>query len=307
MLSIFRTSPFRLLALFGIFTLGVSTTQLYERDASTGYGTITTVTNGSVVRATINNPPINLYDYKLIIDLYAFLNSLSIPNAPKVVIFDSANPEWFIAHLDLNLLRTDSPPQNASQLLGIYGETVLLLASLPVIFVGQVSGRAFGAGNELLVQLDMRFAGPGTHLGSLEVGIGLTHGNGGIQYLTKLIGRGRASEYLLSSGDVDAQTAAAIGWVNRAYATVPELHDGVDALAQRIATFPQGALNATKAGINENKPSTQSLANDLTRFVGLQGTPEAQAAIRKFLELSHNQTLSPFELGLDQDLVDLYT
>lgn len=297
----------RLLTLFGIFTRCISTSHLYERDASTGFGTITTATNGSVVRATINNPPINLYDSKLITDLFDFLTTLSqSASPPKVVIFESANPDWFIAHIDVNLLRTDSPPPNASQLLGLYVETVDLLASLPVIFIGQVSGRAFGAGNELLVQFDMRFAGPGTHLGSLEVAIGLTHGNGGIQYLTKLIGRARAFQYLLSSGDVDEQTAAAIGWVNTAYDTVPELQDAVDALAQRIATFPEGALNATKVGINENKPSAQSLANDLARFTELLGTPEAEAAIKKFLVLSQNQTASPFELGLDQDLVDLY-
>ena len=306
MFSIFGASPLRLITLCGIFALGVSTSQLYERDASTGYGTITTATNGSVVRATINNPPVNLADHKLITDLNSFLTSLSTPDAPKVVIFDSSNPGWFIGHLDTNLIQTDSPPPNASQLLGLYTESVHLLTSLPVIFIGEVSGRAFGAGNELLVQFDMRFAGPGTRLGALEVGLGLTQRTGGVEYLTKLIGRGRASEYLLSAGDVDAKTAAAIGWVNTAYNSVAEMRAAVDRLAQRIATFPRGALNATKAGINEDNPSPQSLANEMPRFDGLKDTPEVQALVKKFLQFTLNQTASPFELGLDQNLVDLY-
>lgn len=306
MLSVFRTNPLSLLALFGIFNLGVSASPLWERDASTGFGTITTVTNGSVVRATINNPPVNLADPKLITDLNSFLKSLTAPNAPKVVIFDSSNPGWFIGHLDLNLIKPVNPNPNAAQILGLYRESVGLLGSLPVIFIGQVSGRALGAGNELLIHFDMRFAGPGTNLGALEVALGLTQGTGGVQYLTKLIGPARAAEYLLSNGDVDAKTAAAIGWVNTAYESTSELRQAVDALAHRIATFPLGALNATKAGINENKPTDQSVADDVARFGTLLGTPEEVTAVNKFLAFSNNQSANAFELGLNEDLVALY-
>lgn len=158
----------------------------------------------------------------------------------------------------------------------------------------------------MLVQMDMRFAGSGTRLGALEVGIGVTHGNGGIQYLTKLIGRGRASEYLLSTRDVDLETAADIGWVNRAYASTEALQGAVDALAHRIATFSAGALYATKFGINADRPTNQSLADDLNNFIALQQTAEAQAVIAKFLQLSDNQTSGSFELGLNGDLVTLY-
>ncbi len=80
-----------------------------------------------------------------------------------------------------------------------------------------------------------------------------------MQYLTKLIGLGRAAEYLLSAGDVDAEEADRIGWVNKAYSTEEELHDAVEALAHRIATFPAGALNATKVGIAANRPNSTVL------------------------------------------------
>ena len=142
------------------------------------------------------------------------------------------------------------------QLLGLYTESVQLLASLPIIFIGEVSGRTFGVGDELLVQFDMRFAGPRT-LSTLKVGLSPTQRTGGVEYLylTKLIGCGRASVYLLSGGDVGAKTAAAKGWVNWAYDSVAELCVAVDRLAQHIATFPRDALNVTKAGINEDNPS----------------------------------------------------
>jgi enoyl-CoA hydratase/carnithine racemase len=135
----------------------------------------------------------------------------------------------------------------------------------------------------------MRFAGPGTRLGSFEPAINLIHGVGGLQYLTKLIGRGRAAEYLFSTKDIDGPTTASIGWVNRYYDSNQALHDAVDALAHRIATFPLGALNGTKAGLNAAGPSQSAIDSDLNTFLALSATPESQAGIEKFLKATNNQ------------------
>jgi hypothetical protein len=86
------------------------------------YGTIKTTTNGSVVRASISNPPINLYDYKLATDLHNFLLLLNQTNAPKVVIFESADPQFFIAHYDVSSFLPPSTPEK-SALVTIYIDT----------------------------------------------------------------------------------------------------------------------------------------------------------------------------------------
>lgn len=183
-----------------------------------GYGTISLSSNGSVTRATISNPPINLFDFKLATDMYNFLESLVPGNSsstPKVVIFDSADPNFFVAHYDLStFLPPTTAEKNATNNMYIVCVSMLRNISL-TIFIGQVNGQAFGAGNELLVQMDMRFAGPNTRLGSLETALGLLYGNGGLQFLDRLINRGRAAEYLLSGNNIDGPTAASIGWVNR--------------------------------------------------------------------------------------------
>lgn len=84
---------------------------------------------------------------------------------------------------------------------------------MPVISIAEINGQAFGASNELLVQMDMRFSGPKImKLGSLEVGLGVFAGNGELQFMTKLIGRARTLEYLLSSGTVDANEAERGDW-----------------------------------------------------------------------------------------------
>lgn len=112
----------------------------------------------------------------------------------------------------------------------------------------------------------MRFGGPTTRLGSTEVAMGVSHGNGEIEYLTRLIGPARAAEYSLSARDVIAPTAAAYGRVNRAYGPAGELREAVGAPVELIATLPAKALNGTNAGIREVALSREALDRDSVRF-----------------------------------------
>jgi enoyl-CoA hydratase/carnithine racemase len=105
----------------------------------------------------------------------------------------------------------------------------------------------------------MQFAGLRARSGALEAANGLLHGNGGAQYLTHLTGPGRALEYLLSVNDVDVKTAEQYRWVNRAYGSAAELRQEADALAEWIALWSAGGLNATKASVRENDPAQAGL------------------------------------------------
>ena len=289
-------------------TIPASISQPYSRSPSTGYGTVTTYTNGSVVRATINNSPINLYDYKLAADLFSFVSSLMNNTEVKVVILSSANPNFFIAHYDIHYLSVDLPalpPGNLTEINIALLSTRTMLATLPIIFIAEISGRAHGAGNEIAVQCDIRYAGPGTRLSQFEIGFGLLPGAGGLQFLVNLIGRARAFEYVLSGRTVNASTAEAIGWVNKAFASKEELRREVESLAHRIAAFPKDALAAIKARINVTKPTEESLAGDNVAFLALTQSKVAQMAANRYLNLSKNQTASQFELNLTDNLVEL--
>lgn len=111
------------------------------RSAPTDYGTLTTVTNGSIICATINNPPVNVWDYKLAADFSTFLATLAKTantSDVKVVILSSANPDFFLDHIDIHALSAASPefaPANDTltgvQLL----ETENYLQTLPIIFI----------------------------------------------------------------------------------------------------------------------------------------------------------------------------
>lgn len=290
-----------------LFTLGLcenvargSLARLYERRPRASYSTITTSINGSVLRATVNNPPINIYDNKLSADLFSLVNSLENQTDIKVVILASANPDFWIAHYDIHLLsaqRPPPPPINATEVGAQLFATFNSIATLPVIFIAEIDGRATGAADELALRFDIRYAGPGTQLSQIEVGCNLLPGAGGLQYLVRLIGRARALEYILSGRSVDAETAAAIGWVNRAFSSAKQLRQEVDALAHQIASFSAPALAAIKQRINaSSNPSTQSVAEDTAAFLSVLSLPAGQAALTRFLELSENQRRNGFEL-----------
>jgi enoyl-CoA hydratase/carnithine racemase len=274
------------------------------------YGTVSLDIKGAIARAAISNPPINILDNKLLSDLHALLTILSTTShSIKVIIFSSTNPKFFVAHYDLHIISAESPlpsPLKSDQVSGLYVEVVRMLWKMPVISIGEINGQAFGAGNELLVQMDMRFAGPNTKLGSLEVGLGVFAGNGELQFMTKLIGRARTLEYFLSSGTVDAEEADRIGWVNKAFSSVEAMQEHVNKLAERIATFPTGALAATKGGVNEQAPSEEALNNDLGRFQGLAADQGTQRAVTGFLKRSDDQKEGEWELGLNHNLVELW-
>ena len=155
------------------------------------------------------------------------------------------------------------------------------------------------------MQCDIRYAGPGARLSQLEAGFGFQPGAGGVQYLVKLVGRARALEYLLSARSVEAGTAAAIGWVNKAFGSSEELAREVEALAERIAAFPRQGLAAMKARVNVQKPSEEDLDGDLELFEQLAKSSVSQAAARKFLQLSGDQSKGEFELDVPDDIYQI--
>ena len=126
-----------------------------------------------------------------------------------------------------------------------------------------------------------------------------------MQYLTALIGRARALEYMLSGRGVDGKAAAEMGWVNRAFGSGEELRWEVDALAERIAAFPAQGLAAIKGRVNVRGPSEADLAGDNELFYELAGTGVAQRAAGRFLELSGGEREGGFELGVPGDLVEI--
>lgn len=138
----------------------------------------------------------------------------------KVVILSSANSDYSIDHLDIHPLSAASPelPPANGTLTGIQLlKTESYLQTLPIIFIAEINGRTTGTGNEIAVQSDIRYAGPGAKLSQLGIGYRELPGTGGLHFLVSLMGRAGALDCFLSARSVDAAEAAAIWWVNKAF------------------------------------------------------------------------------------------
>ena len=203
-------------------------------------------------RVTFDNPPLNLIDPEVLHELQDLINQFEADSELKVVVFDSANPEFYIAHVDILRGGGRGPTDVGPTGLRILPDFMQCLSRFPVISIASIRGRARGIGAEFVEGLDIRFGSREKMiLGQPEVGAALIPGTGGTVYLPLLVGRARALEIVAGSEDYDADTAERYGWINRAIPDA-ELDDFVDRFARRIASFEKKALIEAKRLVNRS-------------------------------------------------------
>jgi enoyl-CoA hydratase/carnithine racemase len=205
---------------------------------------------GAVLFASISAPPMNLLGTELVRDLVSLIQQAEADAACRVLVFTSADADYFIAHVDVT--RIGEYREHAIKLAGEPSLGLLFrhLSASRLVSIAQIEGRVRGAGSELALACDLRFAARESAIfGQPEVGFGLIPGAGGVQHLTRLLGRSRALEVMLSADDYDAELAERYGWINRAL-PANELAGFVRSLAQRIAAFPAASCAVLKDRVN---------------------------------------------------------
>jgi enoyl-CoA hydratase/carnithine racemase len=242
---------------------------------------------GAFWRATFDHPPINLVDFDTLADLDALVSELERSEGVKVLVLDSADPDFFIAHWDISARAAaagsaSSPPS--------WSEISLRFAQLPVVSIALIRGRARGMGSEVALGCDMRFGSLERAIfGQPEVGVGLVPGGGSMERLPLLAGRARALEIVLGADDFDAATAERYGWINRALPDA-ELEVFVTRLAHRLASFDKPALAAAKRIINRHTlPSADDLNATTAVFYETFGRPATRERARRASELGIGQ------------------
>ena len=248
------------------------------------------------LRATFDRPPMNFLTPDTIGQLREVLREMH-GGATRVVVFDSVNPDFFMARYDLA-----GAPRTGSPFAGLqdFAEVTAALADSPVVSIAAIRGRARGGGSEFALACDMRFASrENAVLGQPEVGSGILPAGGGIERLSMLVGRARALEIVISSDDYDADTAQQYGWINRA---VPDrdLDAFVDTLARRIASFDASAVSTAKRLISRH---TLPPADDLAETSAAVPAVAAASPTRRIELRERAQAAgSDFELHLGRYL-----
>jgi enoyl-CoA hydratase/carnithine racemase len=217
---------------------------------STSFETLTVRQEEGVLFAEILTPPMNLLGPELVRDLVALIQEAEADQAVSVIVFSSADPDYFISHVDLNKIAEYRA--EAAKLTGEASIALLFryLSASRLVSIAQIEGRVRAAGNEFVLSCDMRFAARESAVFcQFEPAFGQIPGGGGAQYLTRLMGRSRALEVMLSAQDYDAELAERYGWINRAL-PANALEEFVGSLARRIASFPAEGHALVKDRVN---------------------------------------------------------
>ena len=253
-----------------------------------GYRFLKIRVDRGVAFVTIDNPPINLLTLELSAELLRLAGEILADEEVRVTVFDSANPEFFIAHFDVNVLAMlgDQPMPTVTELHDLDRATEAF-RRMPKVSIAKIEGRARGGGSEFVLGLDMRFGAIGKAvLAQPEVGVGIIPGGGGTQRLPRLMGQARALEVVLGCDDFPAELAERYGYINRALPP-EELTPFVESLAYRIAGFPAEAIALGKKSVQnaEEMSVVEGLWEESLLFGRSLQTGPARARMRRFIEL----------------------
>ena len=262
--------------------------------------------DAGVAFVSINHPPINLLDEALSLEFDRLGRDLEADETVRVVVFQSALPDFFIAHSGLGRVGAASKQVSHTRsfrLTQMIGER---FRNMPKVTIAKIEGRARGGGNEIALAMDMSFAAVGKAIfGQPEVAVGLVPGGGSTQRLPRLVGRGRALEVLLGCDDFSAELAERYGYINRAL-PANELTHFVERLAHRIASFPAHTIAHVKAAVDrgafsslaegllvEAHESDLSVASEVTQARVAEALQVGAETYEGELELGFISRLSP--------------
>ena len=265
------------------------------------YETLSTRLDRGVMFVTISNPPVNVMTATLFAELVAFTAEVETDDAVRVVVFQSADPEFFIAHFDIELILsfpTDKPAKR-TQTSNDFHLMCERVRTMPKATIAKLGGRAGGGGNEFAASCDMRYGIRGkTLISQMEVALGIIPGGSGTQRLPRLVGRGRAMEICLGCEDIDAETALAWGYLNRIFDTAETMSDWVDSFAYRLAGWPAEAIALCKASINNaEKDLNEALLDEAYLFQQSLRGPAAASSMQRALALGAQTREGELRIG----------
>ena len=253
---------------------------------------------GAVLFADIAAPPMNLLGPELVRDLVSLIQRAEAEDAFQVLVFTSADPDYFIPHVDVT--RIDEYRAEAAKLTGEASLALMFrhLSASRIVTIAQIEARVRGAGNEFVLACDMRFAARESAIfGQFEPAFGLIPGGGAAQHLARLIGRARALEVMLSAEDYDAELAERYGWINRAL-PADELGEFVRSLAHRIARFPAVGQVVVKDRVNAIALApTEDFRRDSDLFGEGVRDPETQGRIQAAMKRGFQTRDAELALG----------
>jgi enoyl-CoA hydratase/carnithine racemase len=234
----------------------------------------------------LNRPPANSYDREFLDALNAAVDEVRWDaDIHGAVLISDLAPRFFSAGADVNNFRSSTQAQRVMTVLHAH-EILLKIERTPKIFVAAISGHALGGGLEIALACDFRFAASGEfRLGLPEVTLGLLPGNGGTQRLTRLVGRTRALDMMVTNQQIDSARGLEIGLVDRVYDPDKLVDEAVGYVA-KLAHGPSLAIGNIKiaARLGADLPLEGALALEREAVWRLFMSDDAAEGLAAFSE-----------------------
>ncbi len=248
------------------------------------YETLLLERHGRVALLTINRPDkLNALNIRTRAEGAEALEELRDDAEVRVVVITGAGDKSFVAGADIGEFAGRTAITQRDVMTGRSLFTAVDTFPKPVI--AMINGFCLGGGCELAMSCDLRIASEKARFGQPEINLGIIPGGGGTQRLTNLVGESKAMELILTGEMIDAQTALALGLVNR---VVPheELETRTMELANLIAAKSPVALRMAKEAVKTAARATldEGLRREIDLFALCFSSKDKDEGVSAFLE-----------------------
>ena len=209
------------------------------------FSTFSTIKDDATLTVTLNNGDVNMMSATMVAD-----------TSTSVVVFESANTDFFAAHFDINdilkLIDGDPTiPVSKSKDLNILQALSLSLNSLPQVTIAKVDGICRGGGFEMMLAMDMCFATERSKFCLPEVSAGFLPSGGGSTLLPLKVGSARALEIMLTARDFSGTEAGLYNVVNKVFANSEKLDDHVNSTVAYMSTNSLASIQGVKSVLKQ--------------------------------------------------------
>lgn len=248
------------------------------------YATLLTDLSEGILTATVNRPDkLNALNHQVMADLEALMDEVAARTEVKALILTGAGEKSFVAGADISeFLAADA---DGAVRMARRGQDVFArFEQSPKPVLAAVNGFALGGGCELAMSCHLRIASENARFGQPEVNLGIIPGYGGTQRLTRLVGRGKALEWMMSGQMIDAREAHARGLVNHVTSPSDLLPESRKLLSVILSRSPVAVARVIAAVNASHDGRVDGFAEEVRLFGECSGTEDMKEGVTAFLE-----------------------
>ncbi len=237
-----------------------------------------------IAEIVLDAPPVNALDVSFLDEIIAALRAVGADDSVRAVIIASANPKVFCAGIDLNAIVSDDAMAARKLLERLYVQLADVQFNLGKPSIAAVGGAARGGGMTLSISCNVILAADTATFGYPEVDVGVIPAIH-FAHLPRIIGRHRAFELLFSGRTFSAADARDLGLVSRVV-NAASLRDEARAMARVFAAKDPLVMRLGHQAFMRHNDYRTDIGHVTEAFCGVAATPNAKAAVRKFLDRS---------------------